>query len=97
MHNEGISRAIFSAVQFLELSDDTVVDPGDAVRAMESIAGELSRSTPPEREALRAALRELIRSANGADASPAGHARIQFYKDFMESFGTEKTAAQAGE
>jgi hypothetical protein len=90
-----IARALIFTTQFLELSDDTVVDSGAAVRAMESIADELSRSTPEEREALRSALQELIDRGQSTEPNLDQRARLQFYAEFMESFGLEAPGGEA--
>ena len=86
-----LARSVIFAVQFLELSDDSVVDPSDAVTAMESIADELSRSTAEEREALRSALAELIDQNASLPMTDASRVRLQFYTDFMTSFGLDET------
>jgi len=82
-----LARSVIFSAQFLELSDETTVDSDDAVRALESIADELSRSTADEREALGAALEELIDETALLPVTEEQRIRLQFYTEFMELFG----------
>ena len=85
-----LARSVIEAALFLELSGDDVVDPDSAVKAMESIAYELSHSSDAERIALREAVDELIDLERGV--SPPRTPRpevIEFLKSFMESVGLE--------
>ena len=82
-----LARSVIVSAQFLELSDESTVDSDDAVRALESIADELSRSTVDEREALGAALEELIDETALLPVTEEQRIRLQFYTEFTELFG----------
>lgn len=71
-----LARGILIACAFLELSDDTAVDPDAAVRAM---AAELQKAAPEERESLRLAAAEMAREERGAVK--------KFYESFVEHVG----------
>lgn len=74
-----LARGILIACAFLELSDDTAVDPDAAVRAMEDIAAELQKAAPEERESLRSVAAEMAREERGAVK--------KFYESFVEHVG----------
>jgi len=60
-----LARALLETAAFLELSDDSVVNEDDAVRAMVSMTATLQSATLQERAALRDAARALARESSG--------------------------------
>jgi hypothetical protein len=89
---KALAKAVIYATQFLELADDTVVDPDFAVAVMESLAEALSTSGPEERRALQSVLEELMNREALPEADNTGRMRRQFYANFMESFGLSDSA-----
>ncbi|WP_165251332.1 hypothetical protein [Paludisphaera soli] len=84
---KALARAVITAVYFLDHSDDDVVDPDEAVRALEAIGHELQGATEAEHLALREALDELIREQQ---ADPGGSAEIvAFCRSFMDDMGLQ--------
>lgn len=75
------ARAILIASGFLELSDDSAVDPDAAVAAMEAIAAELQGATAEERAALKQAAAEMARRERGKARA--------FYASFVDAIGLE--------
>ena len=82
-----LARVILETAAFLELSDDTIVNEDDAVRAMESMTAELESASPQERAALREAARQLAKESSG----PA----MTFYATFMSAMGLEAPPSPA--
>ncbi len=81
-----LAKALIGAAAFLELAGDDIVDPDNAIKALEDIAFNLRSATPEELAAIREALKELI-----ADER-AGFARtdtLRFYENFMEDSGLD--------
>jgi hypothetical protein len=54
-----LAKALIQTAAFLELSDDDVVQPDDAVRTLQNIAHTLHSASPDELAAIRAVLQEL--------------------------------------
>ena len=77
-----LARAVLILSGFLELSDDSIVDPDSAVAALESIAAELQEATPEEREALKRAAAEMAEESSGEAE--------KFFKSFMRSVGLDE-------
>jgi hypothetical protein len=81
-----LAKALIETAAFLELSGDDVINPDDAVRAMEGIGHTLKSASPDELSAIRATLSELIARER------AGAARadlLGFYEQFFDGFGSE--------
>ena len=76
-----LARALLETAAFLELSDDSIVNEDDAVRAMDAMAGELESASPQERAALREAARQLAKESSGPAKT--------FYATFMSAMGLE--------
>lgn len=76
-----LAKAMVDALAFLELSGDDVIDPDNAVQAMEMLAATLRDCSPDERKALsEAGAAELTdQIAAGAPAET-----VEFYETFME-------------
>ena len=82
-----LAKAVVDAFAFLELSGDDVVDPDNAVQAMEMLAATLRGCNPKERQALsEAASAELARQI--AAAAPAE--TVEFYENFIENLFSEE-------
>src|SRR5438309_8650998 len=65
---KALARAVINAAAFLELSDDSALDPELALQALEEIALHLSASTPEERKVLTEVLAEM--RANELETGP---------------------------
>ena len=61
-----VARALLETAAFLELSEDDVVDPDSAVKAMESIASALSKTTPEERSLFSVSVKRESRRGRSA-------------------------------
>jgi len=83
---KNLCRAIIGSACFLELSQDDIVDPDAAVKALEDIASALQGATQAEKEAFRhACSEEALRLEK--DAGP-GYARTaEFIRSLPESVG----------
>jgi len=82
-----LAKAVVDAMAFLELSEDEVIDPDSAVKAMEMIAATLQDASDEEVEALRqAAMAEL----NAQSAVNAPEEVIDFYENFLVDLGLEE-------
>jgi len=77
-----LARAVLIASGFLELSDDSVVDPDSALTTLESIAAELQEATPDERDALKRAAEQMAEESSGEAKT--------FFKSFMKSAGLDE-------
>jgi hypothetical protein len=77
-----LAKAVVDAFAFLELSGDDVVDPDDAVGAMEMLTAELRECSSAERQALAdaASAEHAAQIAAGAPAET-----LEFYETFVEN------------
>jgi len=81
---QNIARALLQAASFLELSEDDVVNPDDAVRALEGIASQLQKCSAEE----VAVLREAIQLELASTPEQWSDAR-QFLTNFLGAVGLE--------
>jgi hypothetical protein len=89
-----LAKAVVDAMAFLELSEDEVIDPDSAVKAMEMITATLHEATDEEVDALRqAAMAEL--SAQSAVNAP--EEVIDFYENFLVDLGLEEEFEEGDE
>jgi hypothetical protein len=84
---KALARALVTAVAFLELSDDDVVDPDAACGILEDVARELSRATPKERHALQIALAQM-RASEELNANR--EEILEFLDTFLSAFGLKE-------
>ena len=77
-----IAKALLNLAAFVELSDDSVIDPDSAVGALEQFLADLNSGDQGEREYLKGIMRQEIGSLN--DRSEEEQARVTFYLDLME-------------
>jgi hypothetical protein len=81
---DALARAVIHAFAFLELSDDTAIDPDCAVKAMEMLAADLQDCTAEE----KAALERAVNAEHKAHlAGKATKDDLIFYKEFMTNLG----------
>jgi hypothetical protein len=84
MTMKSLCRAVIGSACFLELSDDGVVDPDSAVKALEDIAATLRAATKEEKEAFLAACsEEADRLGNCAEYSQTA----KFVKSLPDALG----------
>jgi ankyrin repeat protein len=76
-----LATCLLELAAFLELSDDSIVDPDAAVGAMESVAASLAEASDEEKSALREAARRLAKASKGSART--------FYSSFMFACGLE--------
>jgi hypothetical protein len=79
-----LCRAIIWSACFLELSDDEVVDPHSAVKALEDLATALLRATQEEKQAFIAACAE---EAAELERSPNQLQTAEFVRGLPAAFG----------
>ena len=79
-----LAKALIETAAFIDLSDDDVIAPDDAVRELEGIAYTLHSASPEEIAAIREALREMV-DASQTDA--AREVARKFSAAFLESIG----------
>jgi predicted ATP-grasp superfamily ATP-dependent carboligase len=84
---KALARAIITAVAFLELSEDDVVDPDAVCEALEDIGNELTNCSPLEVQALR---RELAKMRASEELNEARPEVLDFLESFLASMGLEK-------
>jgi hypothetical protein len=77
-----IGQSLLNLAVFVELSDDSIIDPDSAVKAMEQLLADLNSSDAGEREYLKGLMRQEIGSMT--ERSPEQQARVNFYLDLME-------------
>ena len=77
-----IAQALLNLAAFVELSDDSVIDPESAVGALEQFLADLNSVDQGEREYLKGIMRQEIGSLD--DRSEEEQARVTFYLDLME-------------
>jgi hypothetical protein len=82
-----LAKAVVDAFAFLELSDDDVVDPDNAVEAMEMLTAELRECSPAERQALAEAAKAEL-TAQRAAGAPAE--TLEFYETFVENLFSDE-------
>lgn len=79
-----LAKALVETAAFLEFAEDDTINPGDAVKVLESIAHTLHAATPEEVAAIRQALEQMV------DASETDSARAAarcFSDAFLQSMG----------
>lgn len=74
--------ALLNLAAFIELSDDSVVDPDSAVKALEQLLVDLNSGEAADREYLKGLMRQEIGSMD--ERTAADQARVDFYLDLME-------------
>jgi hypothetical protein len=81
-----LCRAIIWSACFLELSDDDVVDPDSAVKALEDIAATLQSATTEEEKAFAEA---CVEEANRLlkEAAPGYSKTVDFVRSLPEALG----------
>jgi len=84
---KALARALVTAVAFLELSDDDVVDADAACGILEDVGRELSRCTPKEKHALRLVLAQM-RASEQLNANR--DEILEFLDTFLSTFGLEE-------
>ena len=77
-----IAQALLNLAAFVELSDDSVIDPDSAVQALEHFLPDLNSGDPGEREYLKGIIRQEISSMD--DRTAQQQTRVEFYLDLME-------------
>jgi hypothetical protein len=82
MKSRPLYDAVIDALMFLELSDDSVVDPDAAIGIMESIAAHLRDMDAGERRELAAYARELAMRSEDPKQG-------EFLRDLPHSLGVE--------
>jgi hypothetical protein len=85
-----LARALVNVVAFLELSDDSVVDPDAAVEVLDEVSRVLSRCSPEERRALKVTLGRMHATEQLNDNRPEV---LEFFESFLAAFGLEEDAA----
>ena len=75
-------QALLNLAAFVELSDDSVIDPDSAVNALEQLLADLNSGDAAEREYLKGLMRQEIGSMT--ERSPQQQARVEFYLDLIE-------------
>jgi hypothetical protein len=83
---KALARALITAVAFLELSDDDVIEPDAAVSVLEDIGQELGHCTPEEKAALKAVLGQMRASEQLNEARPEV---LEFLESFLCTAGLE--------
>jgi hypothetical protein len=82
---QSLAKAIVDMAAFIEISDDSTVDPDAAVEALESLSVTLSNANPLEISAIKAAISERLAFAK----SPA---EKEFFRGFLSNLGlTDKS------
>jgi hypothetical protein len=79
---KAIAQALLNLAAFVELSDDSVIDPDSAVGTLEQFLADLNSGDQGEREYLKGIMRQEIGSLD--DRSEEEQARVTFYLDLME-------------
>jgi hypothetical protein len=77
---KALAKTILNQAAFLELSDDSAVDPDAAVEALEMMAADLHSCSPQELAAIDTVLTELI---DGERSEP----RKTFFVEFNKNMG----------
>jgi hypothetical protein len=80
-----LARALVNAAAFLELSEDDVVDPDSAVKAMEEIAYDLSTLSAAEYATLEEVCSDLANEARSIGFSD----KVHFCESFLNDFGVQ--------
>jgi hypothetical protein len=83
---KSLARALITAVAFLELSSDEVVDADAAVEVLEQIGQDLSRCSDDEKAALKKILSRLHAEEQLNESRPEV---LEFFETFLASFGLE--------
>ena len=79
---KAIGQALLNLAAFIELSDDSIIDPDSAVKALEQFLYDLNSGEAGDRAYLKGLMTQEISSME--DRSPAQQARVDFYLDLME-------------
>ena len=79
-----IGQSLLNLATFIELSDDSTIDPDSAVSALEQLLAELNAGDAADREYLSGLMRQEIGSMPD-DRSSAQQARVEFYLDLIEN------------
>lgn len=75
-------QALLNLAAFIELSDDSVIDPDSAVKALEQLLTDLNSGDAGEREYLKGLMRQEIGSMT--NRTPEQQSRVDFYLSLME-------------
>ncbi len=81
---QALAKAVVDALAFLELSDDTTIDPDSAVQAIEDLTATLRTASPAELQAVRDEATAALKRSEEELADPEVQA---FYRDFMTNCG----------
>jgi len=84
-----IATALINLAAFVELSEDDVIDPDDAVRALEGVAADLHGISAEEVSAIRAAIERLLPSESDIQ-------RRNFLAEFTTALGIEPEDQKRG-
>ena len=77
-----LGQALLDLAAFIELADDSIIDPDSAVKAMESVLATLNEGAAGDRAYLKGLMIQEIGSME--ERSQAQQARVDFYLDLME-------------
>lgn len=81
---KALARAVINAAAYLELSDESQVDPELALQALEEIAYNLSYASDAEKQALMEALADMKQAERDNETRPE---MLEFLETFPASFG----------
>ena len=81
---KALARALINAAAYLELADETQVDPELALQALEEIAYNLSYASDDEKQAVAEVLAEMRAAELENQTRPE---MLEFLNTFMVSFG----------
>ncbi len=83
---KALARALINAAAYLELADESQVDPDLALQALEEIAFNLSHCTAEEKQALAEVLADMRAAELEQQTRPE---MLEFLDNFLVSFGLE--------
>ena len=79
---KALGRALLDLAAFIELADDSIIDPDSAVKALESFLATLNEGDAGDRAYLKGLMIQEIGSMD--ERTQEQQARVDFYLDLME-------------
>ena len=83
---KALARALINAAAYLELADESQVNPDFALQALEEIGFNLSHCTAEEKQALREVLADMQAAEMDNQTRPE---MLEFLDTFLASFGLD--------